>query len=241
MTRPWCVLTLRSSATPPSPPHSRRVRTSRSLCAWTTGSRPRSPRYPRTPAFPSSTPTPSTTSKSAGGSLVRRSPRSRSPHSPHRRTNHVPGRLVVRRVPDLNPAKAASQETLFDTWRFLGFFTTTDLAMANTVAADMTHRAHAVTEQVHADLGAPPACGGKNSALAHLPSGTLTRKRGLAGSWPSSRSTSPEQLRSSPCATGVPPWNTPKSEARQIRTPTTDHRPADGIARSTPCPSVDRG
>jgi hypothetical protein len=33
----------------------------------------------------------------------------------------------------------------------------------DTVAADKTHRAHAVIEQVHADL--------KNSALAHLPSG----------------------------------------------------------------------
>jgi len=34
------------------------------------------------------------------------------------------------------------------------------------VAADITHRAHAIIEQVHADL--------KNSALAHLPSGTFT-------------------------------------------------------------------
>jgi hypothetical protein len=33
----------------------------------------------------------------------------------------------------------------------------------DTVAADKTHRGHAVIEQVHADL--------KNSALAHLPSG----------------------------------------------------------------------
>ncbi len=34
--------------------------------------------------------------------------------------------------------------------------------MLNTVAADKTHRGHAIIEQVHADL--------KNSALAHLPS-----------------------------------------------------------------------
>jgi hypothetical protein len=33
----------------------------------------------------------------------------------------------------------------------------------DTVAADTTHRGHAIIEQVHADL--------KNSALAHLPSG----------------------------------------------------------------------
>ena len=35
--------------------------------------------------------------------------------------------------------------------------------MLDTVAADKTHRGHAIIEQVHADL--------KNSALAHLPSG----------------------------------------------------------------------
>lgn len=38
--------------------------------------------------------------------------------------------------------------------------------MLDTVAADKTHRAHAIIEQVHADL--------KSSALAHLPSGVFT-------------------------------------------------------------------
>lgn len=38
--------------------------------------------------------------------------------------------------------------------------------MADTVAADKTHRGHAIIEQVHADL--------KSSALAHLPSGKFT-------------------------------------------------------------------
>ncbi len=75
----------------------------------------------------------------------------------------VPGRLVVRRIPDLNPAKNDGQDTLFETWRFHAFFTTTDPAHADTIAADKTHRGHAIIEQVHADL--------KNSALAHLPSG----------------------------------------------------------------------
>jgi hypothetical protein len=79
-------------------------------------------------------------------------------------TDQVPGRLVVRRIPDLNAEKkkAAGQGTLFDTWRFHAFFTTTDPADLDTVAADKTHRGHAIIEQVHADL--------KNSALAHLPS-----------------------------------------------------------------------
>jgi hypothetical protein len=32
-----------------------------------------------------------------------------------KKTNHVPGRLIVRRIPDLNSTKTAGQETLFDT------------------------------------------------------------------------------------------------------------------------------
>ncbi|MDF9717887.1 IS1380 family transposase [Nocardioides sp. ChNu-99] len=83
-------------------------------------------------------------------------------------SEQVPGRLVVRRIPDLNADKlaAAGQETLFDVWRFHAFFTTTDHDLADTVVADKTHRGHAIIEQVHADL--------KNSALAHLPSGKFT-------------------------------------------------------------------
>ena len=76
-----------------------------------------------------------------------------------KKAHHIPGRLVVRRIPELNP-KDVEQPTLFDTHRFHAFFTTSDL---DTVAADKTHRAHAVIEQVNADL--------KDSALAHLPSG----------------------------------------------------------------------
>ncbi len=79
-----------------------------------------------------------------------------------KKAHHIPGRLVVRRIPDLRPSKDQGQGTLFDVWRFHAFFTTTDL---DTVAADKTHRQHAVIEQVHADL--------KNSALAHLPSNSF--------------------------------------------------------------------
>ena len=101
--------------------------------------------------------------------LAPRSPRSTSPRSPpNRRRDQVPGRLVVRRIPDFNADnhRAAGQDTLFDVWRFHAFFTTADAAMLDTVAADKTHRGHAIIEQVHADL--------KNSALAHLPSGVFT-------------------------------------------------------------------
>lgn len=68
----------------------------------------------------------------------------------------VPGRLVVRRIPDFQP----DGDGLFEVWRFHAFFTTSDL---DTVTADKVHRGHAIIEQVHADLEA--------SALAHLPSG----------------------------------------------------------------------
>ena len=70
----------------------------------------------------------------------------------------MPGRLVVRRIPGLNPY--SGQHSLFDTWRFHAFFTTNAL---DTVAADKTRRRHAIVEQVHADL--------KQSALVHLQSG----------------------------------------------------------------------
>jgi hypothetical protein len=88
--------------------------------------------------------------------------------SAQKKADHVPGRLVVRRIPDFNAEKntAAGQDTLFDVWRFHAFFTTADPTVLGTVAADKTHRHHAVIEQVHSDL--------KNSALAHLPSGVFT-------------------------------------------------------------------
>jgi hypothetical protein len=75
-------------------------------------------------------------------------------------SEQVTGRLVVRRIPDLNAPENPDQASLFELWRFHAFFTTSDLS---TVAADKTHRAHAIIEQVNADL--------KNAALAHLPSG----------------------------------------------------------------------
>lgn len=80
-----------------------------------------------------------------------------------KKTEQARGRLVVRRIPDLNPKASSGQSTLFDTWRFHAFFTTSEAADVDTVTADKTHRGHAIIEQVHAEL--------KNSALAHLPSG----------------------------------------------------------------------
>jgi hypothetical protein len=74
--------------------------------------------------------------------------------------------LVVRRIPDLTAAP--DQGTLFDSWRYHALFTTTASDLADAVAADNTHRRHAIIEQVNADL--------KASALAHLPSGRFAAK-----------------------------------------------------------------
>ncbi|HLS02833.1 MAG TPA: IS1380 family transposase, partial [Beutenbergiaceae bacterium] len=83
------------------------------------------------------------------------------------KAKQVAGRLVVRRIPELNPKKkAAGQDPLFDLWRYHAFFTSASKDDVDTVAADKNHRAHAVIENVHADM--------KNSALAHMPSGKFT-------------------------------------------------------------------
>lgn len=82
-----------------------------------------------------------------------------------KKAERIAGRLVVRRIPDLNP-RQVEQPTLFDTYRHHAFFTTTDKEAMDTVVADKTHRAHAIIEQVHADLKAGP--------IAHLPSGVFT-------------------------------------------------------------------
>lgn len=81
-----------------------------------------------------------------------------------KKADQVAGRLVVRRIPELNPAKQTrGQEPLFDLWRYHGFFTTISAGTLDTVAVDRMHRAHAIIEQTHAELKAGP--------LAHMPSG----------------------------------------------------------------------
>jgi hypothetical protein len=77
-----------------------------------------------------------------------------------RKTEHVTARLIVRRVRRLNPA--TDQGELFTAYRYHAVFTDSPLPMLDAEAA---HRGHAVIEQVIADL--------KNSALAHLPSGSF--------------------------------------------------------------------
>jgi Transposase DDE domain group 1 len=80
-----------------------------------------------------------------------------------RKAEHVAARLIVRRVKRLNPAAVpAGQGELFATWRHHAVFTDSPEPM---LAAEATHRRHAVVEQVIADLKAGP--------LAHLPSGSF--------------------------------------------------------------------
>jgi Transposase DDE domain group 1 len=85
-----------------------------------------------------------------------------------RRREHVSARLIVRRVRRLNPATAPSgqvgkQGELFTVYRYHAVFTDSSEPM---LAAEATHRDHAIIEQVIAEL--------KNGPLAHLPSGIFT-------------------------------------------------------------------
>lgn len=79
-----------------------------------------------------------------------------------RKAEHVPCRLVVRRVKRLAPlaADGSAQGELFATYRHHAFITNSTL---DTIEADQHHRDHALVEQVIAEL--------KDNALAHLPSG----------------------------------------------------------------------
>ncbi|MEA3291756.1 MAG: IS1380 family transposase [Pseudomonadota bacterium] len=74
--------------------------------------------------------------------------------------NPVIARLIVRRIPERNKDKLAGQDTLFPVWRYHCVFTNNPAPL---VEAEVTHRQHAIIEQVFADL--------KASALANLPSG----------------------------------------------------------------------
>jgi hypothetical protein len=77
---------------------------------------------------------------------------------------HITARLIVRRVRRLNAATAATGQTeMFTVYRYHAVFTDSPEPMLD---AEATHRDHAITEEVIADL--------KNSALAHLPSRVFT-------------------------------------------------------------------
>jgi hypothetical protein len=81
-----------------------------------------------------------------------------------RNRDHVTARLIVRRVRRLNPRTVpAGQAEAFAVYRYHAVFTDSSEPM---LAAEATHRDHAIVEQVIAEL--------KNGPLAHLPSGVFT-------------------------------------------------------------------
>jgi hypothetical protein len=108
----------------------------------------------------------------------------------------VTARLIVRRIRRDDPHQAPGQEELLPAYRYHAVFTDSPFTL---VQAEAQHRAHAIIEQVNADLIAGP--------LAHLPSGrfsandawltcaaiahNLTRAAGhlAAGAWPTARTT----------------------------------------------------
>ncbi|WP_375539471.1 IS1380 family transposase [Propioniciclava sp. MC1683] len=79
-----------------------------------------------------------------------------------RQHQHVPCRLVVRRVKRIQPlaSDGSEQQELFAVYRHHAFITNSTFS---TVEADEHHRDHALVEQVIAEL--------KDGPLAHLPSG----------------------------------------------------------------------
>jgi Transposase DDE domain group 1 len=79
------------------------------------------------------------------------------------KADHISARLIVRRVRRLNPKSVPDgQGELFPDYRHHGVFTDSPLTM---LQAEKAHRAHAIVEQVIADL--------KAGALAHLPSASF--------------------------------------------------------------------
>jgi len=76
-----------------------------------------------------------------------------------RKSEHISARLIVSRVKRLNPKTVpAGQGALFSTWRHHAVFTDSGVSM---LAAEATHRGHAIVEQIIAGLKAGP--------LAHMP------------------------------------------------------------------------
>jgi len=85
------------------------------------------------------------------------------------------GRLIVRRVKRLAPKTGdaqGEQGELFDVWRHHAVFTTSPFQM---LQAETHHRGHAIVEQLIADA--------KDSALAHLPSGSFAANAAWAVLW----------------------------------------------------------
>ena len=108
--------------------------------------------------------------------------------SSRKRAEKIAVRLVVRRIPELNPKATESQPTLLTRTVTPAFFTTVDAQVLGTTDTDKVYRRHAVIEQANADL--------KDSALAHLRSVISARIRpgGSQPLWPTTSPAPPGSL-----------------------------------------------
>ncbi len=120
-----------------------------------------------------------------------------------RKAEHLTARLLVRRVKRLNPRSTSGSSTeqgeLFAAYRYHAVFTDSPLAL---IDADQTHRAHAIIEQVIADL--------KNGPLAHLPSGKFNAN----AAWLVLAAIAFNLTRAAGC---LPPGSTPKATTGTLR------------------------
>jgi hypothetical protein len=135
--------------------------------------------------------------------------------------DEVTGRLVVRRIPDLNETSVDAHGALFPVWRYHSAFTDSPFVL---VHAEAHHRGHAVIEQVFAEFidGRWPTClrpVRRPQRLAR-PDGDLTTSPAPPPRWPSPATRWPEPR---PCAAT---WST---------------SPAVPAASPSTCPSIGRG
>lgn len=80
----------------------------------------------------------------------------------------------MRWIPELN-SKDVEQPGLFDLHRFHAVFTTADFQLLDAVAADKTHRQHAVIEQVNSDLKNAPWRTCRQGSSPRMPPGWYAR------------------------------------------------------------------
>ncbi|WP_248958730.1 IS1380 family transposase [Sphaerisporangium perillae] len=100
----------------------------------------------------------------------------------------VTARLIVRRVKRLNEQAKIGQNELFTTYRYHAVFTDSPFGL---VQAEGQHRAHAIIEQVFADLTCGP--------LAHMPSGDFNAN----AAWLTCAAIAHNLLRTTGCLAGA--------------------------------------
>ena len=113
------------------------------------------------------------------------------------KAKQVTARLIVRRVTDMNPN---NQSELFTVYRYHAVFTDSPLSM---LAAERAHRAHAIIEQVIADLRTgswrtcPPGTSGPTAPGWSAPRSPSTSP-GPPAPWPRPSTPKPPPARSAP-------------------------------------------